>query len=440
MLGVADRHRDSRCSSPTCSSCCRRRAARSSSACADFVRAGRDGAVRRRAPSRRLRASVAPHGLATAVAAGRSSSKARWSASSISSRSGCSDSITAFARTTPRTAVSLFAMALTPTRRRAPRHATYEHQRRHRDVQPRSAARRVPATISSRQPFEPDDEVDRRRQRIDRRHATRHRATRQRSFTVRLRHLVERAPGKSHAIAAALRGRARATSSPSPTTTSTSTRHWIESIRHVMRDPGVALGRRSGRRRVGKRRRRPGCVEPACTTDYGRLAAPLGLLNYGPRLVSTRPAHGARRQHDRPARRAAVSSAGIAPHLGKLRGTLLSGEDHELCMRVQAAGFRADVLPGAARDALGPGRTDARPLQHVVVLLVGHHSRDARRGASVRSDRSSECRDTSSNGAWHAAAVRSVAAAVHWPLAQLMDNAIDVAFVAGYVARRWGVG
>ena len=34
---------------------------------------------------------------------------------------------------------------------------------------------------------------------------------------------------------------------------------------------------------------------------------------------------------------------GYATHLGKLRGTLLSGEDHELCERVQAAGHEALV-------------------------------------------------------------------------------------------------
>ena len=42
---------------------------------------------------------------------------------------------------------------------------------------------------------------------------------------------------------------------------------------------------------------------------------------------------------------------GFSAHLGKIRGTLLSGEDHELCRRVQAAGFKAALLPadGACR-------------------------------------------------------------------------------------------
>ena len=37
-----------------------------------------------------------------------------------------------------------------------------------------------------------------------------------------------------------------------------------------------------------------------------------------------------------------------------------------------------------------------------------------------------------------AAAVRSATAAVTGRSADLMDNAIDVAFVTGYIARRWG--
>src|SRR5207244_1939932 len=42
-----------------------------------------------------------------------------------------------------------------------------------------------------------------------------------------------------------------------------------------------------------------------------------------------------------------VRLGGFAPHLGKLRGTLLSGEDHEFCRRVQAAGHRARYCPTA---------------------------------------------------------------------------------------------
>ena len=36
---------------------------------------------------------------------------------------------------------------------------------------------------------------------------------------------------------------------------------------------------------------------------------------------------------------------GFAPHLGKRRGTLLGGEDHDLCQRATAAGYRCEYRP-----------------------------------------------------------------------------------------------
>ena len=38
---------------------------------------------------------------------------------------------------------------------------------------------------------------------------------------------------------------------------------------------------------------------------------------------------------------------GFAPHLGSIRGTLRTGEDQDLCRRVQAAGYRAMYQPSA---------------------------------------------------------------------------------------------
>jgi GT2 family glycosyltransferase len=128
---------------------------------------------------------------------------------------------------------------------------------------------------------------------------------------------------------------------------------------------------------------------------------------------------------------------GYAPHLGKLRGTLLSGEDHELCMRVQSAGFRAVYWPelrvthwvpaarmraryslswfywsGITHATLDAGEPPARSLfgvpRHFIKRLL-------------------------------TSAVRGAAAALRGRSARMMDHVIDVAFVAGYVARRWGV-
>src|SRR5437870_633079 len=77
---------------------------------------------------------------------------------------------------------------------------------------------------------------------------------------------------------------------------------------------------------------------------YGRLGAPLALLNYGDKReqLGRRTLLGA----NLAVRREVIQHVGgFAPHLGKIRGTLRSGEDHELCRRIQAAGFQAIYDP-----------------------------------------------------------------------------------------------
>jgi glucosyl-dolichyl phosphate glucuronosyltransferase len=256
-------------------------------------------------------------------------------------------------------------------------------------------------------------------------------AARQR-FPVRVRHLTESRPGKSHAVAAAV---AAATGDVLAFTDDDVTVDplWIAIIRRIMRDSNAAL--------VG------GPVFPRWeaappswlrfeTGEFGRLAAPLGLLNYGPRSIELGPRTvlGA----NMAVRRAPINKVGgFAGHLGKLRGTLLSGEDHELCQRVQAAGYKAMYYPElrvahwvpvermragysmswffwsgithATLDAAAPGTppTHGVPPHFFKRALVS--------------------------------AARGIGAAVRGEPARLMDSATEVAFVAGYAARRWGV-
>ena len=110
---------------------------------------------------------------------------------------------------------------------------------------------------------------------------------------------------------------------------------WIDTIRAVMSDPGIAL---AGGPVTPRWETPPPSWLRAAADAYGRLAAPLGLLNYGSESfpLGPRTVLGANLVV-----RAEVlrKVGGYSPHLGKLRGTLLSGEDHELCMRVQDAGL-----------------------------------------------------------------------------------------------------
>jgi glucosyl-dolichyl phosphate glucuronosyltransferase len=252
-------------------------------------------------------------------------------------------------------------------------------------------------------------------------------------YAVPLRYLEEAKPGKSQAIAAALTvatGDVLAFTDDDVHVDAA----WLEAIRTAMADSTTAL--------IG------GPVEPRweCRApkwlritpeSYGRLIAPLALLNYGVETIDLGPrtvlgANLAVR------REVFARVGGFSPHLGKLRGTLLTGEDDELCRRVQAAGLRAVYCPAvrvrhwvpanrmrvgyclswffwsgitnAAMDAMNP--RPGRTLLGIPVYLV-------RRGAT--------------------AGIGAVAAAIVGNLTGAVERAIDVAFAAGYAARRWGL-
>jgi GT2 family glycosyltransferase len=76
---------------------------------------------------------------------------------------------------------------------------------------------------------------------------------------------------------------------------------------------------------------------------YGRMTSPLALLHYGDRQpLGARTAIGANLAVRRSVLRAV---GGFMPSLGRLRGTLLCGEDHDFCQRVSAAGYRCEYRP-----------------------------------------------------------------------------------------------
>lgn len=284
-----------------------------------------------------------------------------------------------------------------------------------------------------RQAFGPDDEVI-----VVDNGSTDHTAAvierHQRGFPVSLRLLYESQPGKSHALAQAL---AIAQSEILAFTDDDVNVEagWLQAIREAMAGPEVALlgGRVAPRWQATV----PGWIRRA-PDRHARLGAPLGLLDYGPTVAALGPrtALGA----NLAVRRSVFGEVGgFAPHLGKLRGTLLSGEDHELCRRVQQAGFHAIYLPAAVVHHWVPAdrarvsyflkwfywsgitnamlddvahRTGGRAIHGLPLHLV-------RRAASA------------------AAGLLVTLVTGRWTSA--LDRAIDVAFVAGYAAERWGI-
>jgi GT2 family glycosyltransferase len=285
------------------------------------------------------------------------------------------------------------------------------------------------------QPFEADDEVvvvdngstDDTSRVIE--------ASRQR-FNVRLRHMTESRPGKSHAVAAAVAaasGDVLAFTDDDVTVDPS----WIASIRHIMRDSNAALvGGPVFPRWEASPPRWLRFETSVDTREYGRLAAPLGLLNYGPASIELGPRTvlGA----NMAVRRAPINKVGgFARHLGKLRGTLLSGEDHELCQRVQAAGFRAMYCPELRVAHWVP--VERMRASYSMSWFFWSGITHATLDAAVHSNRPPRGVPRHFFKRALTSSVRGIGAAVLGRPAQLMDSAADVAFVAGYAARRWGV-
>ena len=163
-----------------------------------------------------------------------------------------------------------------------------------------------------------------------------------RGFPVPLRRVHEPAPGKSRAVAA---GVAAASGHVLALTDDdvNPDEGWLDAIRGAMRDGSVAL---VGGPVAARWERTPPRWLRRASDGAGRLAAPLALLNYGnePVELGSRTAIGANMAVRR---EIFLREGGFAAHLGKLRGTLLSGEDFELCRRVQRSGEVALYVPNA---------------------------------------------------------------------------------------------
>ncbi|MEQ1727812.1 MAG: glycosyltransferase, partial [Vicinamibacterales bacterium] len=168
----------------------------------------------------------------------------------------------------------------------------------------------------------------------------------------------------------------------------------------------------------------------------GRLWAPLGLLDYGSDATALGPRTllGA----NMAVRRSVLCTlGGYATHLGKLRGTLLSGEDHELCERVQAAGYGARYVPGARVRHLVPAeRMRVRYFLRwfywsgVTNAAMAPPRRQARTWLGVPAHLLRQFAGGLTGAAASVVRGRTPAA---------VDRALDSAFALGYAASRWGL-
>ncbi len=251
------------------------------------------------------------------------------------------------------------------------------------------------------------------------------------SFPVPLRQLSEPRPGKSHALEAALavaNGDIWAFTDDDVNVSS----GWLAAIRAAFTNREIALvGGPVAPRWEGAA---PRWLQRG-TRANSRFQAPLALLDYGPECcaLGDRTLLGA----NLAIRREVMQHVGgFCTQLGKRRGTLLSGEDHELCRRVQAAGFTAMYTPSAPVSHWVP-----RHRMRVAYFLSWFYWSGITNAALDRAE-PSVGRTILGVPAYLGrrlafGLVAAPAAALRGRVHEAFERAFDVAFATGYAAARW---
>ncbi len=251
-----------------------------------------------------------------------------------------------------------------------------------------------------------------------------------RRFPLPLRYVLVTTPGKSHALTAGVavsRGGVLALTDDDVIVGD----EWVTAVRALWREADIGLA--GGRVLPSWERAAPRWLRVQSKVGFGELAAPLALLDYGPARMplGTRAVLGANMAVDR---RALDQVGGFALDLGKLRGTLLSGEDHQLCERVQAAGYGAVYDPRLVVHHHVPADR----------LRLGYHLRwffwSGITNAALDTERFEEGRAGRPVGARHwvnriaRGGGRAFRAAVLARPATCAEAMMDVAFSLGYLA------
>ena len=249
-------------------------------------------------------------------------------------------------------------------------------------------------------------------------------------FPVPLIRVYEPTAGKSHAVGAALAVATGDIVALTDDDVRVAT-DWLAQLRDALSDSRVGLA--GGPVEPHWQQPAPHWLQLA---GHDRLGAPLGLLDYGTATTALGPRTllGANMAIRRSVLRAL---GGYATHLGKLRGTLLSGEDHDLCERVQRAGYAARYVPAARVRHLVPAeRMRVRYFLHwfywsgVTSAAMHAPHLQTRMWLGVPAHLLRQFATGLTGAATSALRGRMPAA---------VDRALDSAFALGYAACRWGL-
>jgi glycosyltransferase involved in cell wall biosynthesis len=250
------------------------------------------------------------------------------------------------------------------------------------------------------------------------------------TFPAPLSRIVEPRPGKSYAVASALSVASGDIIAFTDDDVNVSP-DWMSELRRALTDGDVALA--GGPVDPRWERTAPAWLQLA---GHSRLGAPLGLLDYGSLAapLGDRTLLGANMAVWRSVLQ---QLGGYSMRLGKLRGTLLSGDDHELCRRIQAAGFRARYIPSARVTHWVPTRR--MRLHYFVGWFYWSGISQA-----VMEEQGAVAPHTFRIGMYYlrrfiGAAGRAAALALAGRLPAAVDRLLDSAFAAGYVAGRSGL-
>jgi hypothetical protein len=215
---------------------------------------------------------------------------------------------------------------------------------------------------------------------------------------------------------------------------------WIPAIRRVFKDPAIALV--AGRVDPRWQRQAPSWLQVARHGQYGPMSSPLALLHYGEtQQLGSRTAVGA----NMVIRRAAFEAlGGFAAHLGKRRGTLLSGEDHDLCRRAVAAGYRCEYRPEVRVQHWVPA--ERVRLRYFVrwffwsgITHAAIESPAASNGVRPRRPLTLRYLLRRVVVGFSSALVQMVAGRTASAAAQLMDSAFALGYLASRFGSRWSV-